>query len=173
MVKLRKSKTHGKKQFSIPFNFFFKKVNGVYAMSDQSTNLLSSNPLSSGVPNLEMFQGIQSIIKSSSVTSKKTELEAIFPVYTSGSRQLGLQICGWGGLTRKEVLEQAISKLEAEGETERAAALAVFHLNLRRATTILSSAKSGDKSSLKLVAMALAGCSEQTGTKGSLSFVKF
>jgi hypothetical protein len=61
-----------------------------------------------------------------------------------------LQICGWGGLNRKEILESTINKLESEGETEKAAAMAVFHLNLRRATTILSNSKTGLISYLSL-----------------------
>lgn len=61
-------------------------------------------------------------------------------------------------------------RLENDGEYERAAALAVFHLDIRRAISILtkgSNDPSQEKSHLRLIAMALAGSSDMV-TKGGL-----
>eukprot|EP00026_Physarum_polycephalum_P001793 Phypoly_transcript_01796.p1 GENE.Phypoly_transcript_01796~~Phypoly_transcript_01796.p1 ORF type:complete len:954 (+),score=144.73 Phypoly_transcript_01796:249-3110(+) len=89
-----------------------------------------------------------------------------FPVYKSAQRMLCLEICGWG-FTNSHALENALLKLEREGEYERAAAMAVFHLDVRRAVTALNRGSSSstlhDKDrefNLRLVAVALAGFSE-------------
>jgi len=135
----------------------------------------------------DTFLGIQSILKTSGGPSKKIQTMAektlLFPIYTSAQRSLCLQICGWG-FDKKDSLENALTRLESDGLYERAATIAVFHLDIRRAIASLTRAslaskinasssgsgksislamteKEREMNNLKLVAMALAGCADQ------------
>lgn len=88
--------------------------------------------------------------------------------WRSPARALALQICGGGwGAPSKEALETRLQLLEAKGEFERAAALAVFHRDLRRAIEALQ--KGGEirhETSLSMVGYVLAGYNE--GPQGAL-----
>ncbi|PRP89466.1 WD repeat-containing protein mio-like [Planoprotostelium fungivorum] len=124
---------------------------------------------------VEMYQGIHSVLQSSTASSKKVnntpDKTQIFPVITSPQRSVALQICGWG-LDKKDSLEQAAHKLESSNQYERAAALCVFHLDLRRAIASLTrgaqqqSSDSKRGSHLRLMAMALAGCNDTALNNG-------
>jgi hypothetical protein len=62
-------------------------------------------------------------------------------------------------------------RLESEKQYERAAAIAIFHFEIRRAINLLTRASSTEISSiynLKLVAMALAGYNDQATSKTGL-----
>ena len=44
-----------------------------------------------------------------------------------------LKLCGWGFGKDKESINEALDRLEGEGHFERAAAIALFNLHIRRA----------------------------------------
>eukprot|EP00002_Diphylleia_rotans_P034218 TRINITY_DN7336_c0_g1_i1.p1 TRINITY_DN7336_c0_g1~~TRINITY_DN7336_c0_g1_i1.p1 ORF type:complete len:915 (+),score=151.64 TRINITY_DN7336_c0_g1_i1:62-2806(+) len=81
------------------------------------------------------------------------------PIYRSASRKAGLLSCEWFDEYNKQDLERAISRLESLGRFEEAAALAIFHLDVRRAIATLTN--SNTDPSLKIVAMSLAGIDRQ------------
>lgn len=92
-----------------------------------------------------------------------------FTVYLSKDRKQALKLCGWsfevGGIT----LEDFLKRQELEENFERAAAVAVFHGQIRRGITSLNDGASnakrrGDKGRgnlLSLIALALSGYSPQ------------
>lgn len=149
-VNLKIAEASGKKSLKVLWNWMQEYTNGSYSSSKEIAT--------------ELFQGIHSIMKAAPANTKKITTSAtleksmLFPIYVSAQRNLVLQICGWP-IDKKDALEQALSKLEADGQFERAAALAVFHMEIRRAITSLTRASSANNNTanLKLVAMALAG----------------
>jgi hypothetical protein len=112
-------------------------------MSDYST----SNKFQREGVKVETFQGIHSILQSAPPGSTKkitlgaNEKPLLFPYYSSPQRTVAQAICGWG-FERKEVLDAAISKLELEAQFERAAAIAIFHYDNKRAISTLTKADS-------------------------------
>eukprot|EP01117_Protostelium_nocturnum_P018083 TRINITY_DN7488_c0_g1_i2.p1 TRINITY_DN7488_c0_g1~~TRINITY_DN7488_c0_g1_i2.p1 ORF type:complete len:899 (-),score=298.73 TRINITY_DN7488_c0_g1_i2:10-2706(-) len=119
-----------------------------------------------------LFQGIHQIFKSSTATSKKPVEKTSLPfvTYVSPQRQFALQICGWG-FDKKDSLDQAVSRLESNGQYERAAAICVFHIDLKRAMGCLVRGTGAVKDAkrvvhLRYVHMALAGCNEQALASG-------
>ncbi|XP_060803426.1 GATOR complex protein MIOS [Amyelois transitella] len=85
-------------------------------------------------------------------------------VYRSAERTRALQLCGWGWGWDNAVA--GVERAEAEGTPCRAAALAAFHLRLRTALDVLTRAR---EPQLRVVALALAGLSEERLWRESLS----
>lgn len=65
--------------------------------------------------------------------------------YHSEERSLALQLCGWIGRGPEVDVEPFLKTLEQEGEWERAAAVALFNLDIRRAIQILNKGASSEK----------------------------
>lgn len=72
--------------------------------------------------------------------------------FRSAGRESALQLCGWRSHKEPTVLE----RIELDGEYSRAAAIAVFHLNLRLAIDILNKGAVRHPH-LAVIAMALSG----------------
>ncbi len=166
------------------------------SMTSLPTSSTSSNPsATSGNPSLrteppffqvELYDGILAILaKSSPSASVKRTSEVPSTVYYSPGRFITLHICGWGCDKKENYqkyalmsassyntvlsllnLDATISKLEQEGNYERAAALSVFHFDIKRAITcLLKGAKAEERNNserfnMQLVAMALAGATD-------------
>ncbi|KAL4646854.1 WD repeat-containing protein mio [Arapaima gigas] len=121
-----------------------------------------------------VYSGIKNIVKSSSGTTESrrswssSDRQGDVVRYHSEERSLALRLCGWIGRGPEVDVEFFLRSLEQEGEWERAAAIALFNLDIRRAIQILnkgaSSEKGGDPN-LNVVAMALSG---HTDEKSSL-----
>lgn len=67
------------------------------------------------------------------------------PRYHSEERSLALQLCGWISRGPDIDVEPFLKSLEQEGEWERAAAVALFNLDIRRAIQILQKGASSEK----------------------------
>ena len=101
--------------------------------------------------------------KSASTSTKSTDVvQAPVNLYRNEERSQALRLCGWPydreASTSQQQLGPLLDKLEEDGQISRAAALAVFHLKIRKAIKILTRAgqQKNDISS-QLVALALAG----------------
>ncbi|XP_042899420.1 GATOR2 complex protein MIOS-B isoform X2 [Parasteatoda tepidariorum] len=85
--------------------------------------------------------------------------------YTCEERERALQLCGWGADLDSVALYKFLERLENDGHYARAAAIAVFNLEIRRGIKILSKGalSRSHKSScdLNAIAMALAGYTEE------------
>ncbi len=77
--------------------------------------------------------------------------------FRGDARERALKLCGWG--VEESDLKKFTAKLEQQNEHARAAAVAVFCLEIRLALQILDKAPKDD--SLHIVAMALSGFSEE------------
>jgi len=117
------------------------------------------------------FSGILAILTGKDLSdlpavTQRERAEGGFKTYYSPQRQAVLRLCGWD--PEAGSLDEVISMLEQQNQFERAAAIAVFHLDIRRAVLTLKRAIAADltNESLRLVAMALAGYegSQQTGS---------
>ena len=78
--------------------------------------------------------------------------------FRSEERNQALRLCGWPYDPEISILGPLLEKLQADGQVSRAAALAVFHMKIRKAIKILT--RSGiqkNQVSYQLVALALAG----------------
>ncbi|KAL6067851.1 GATOR complex protein MIOS [Balamuthia mandrillaris] len=127
------------------------KSNGTQSSSGGGT---TKTPLNQEYPS------ILSILSSESQESETKEVEGQpgASVYSSPTRQLCMRMCGWDFVSHS--FEDMMAKLERKGQFERAAAMAVFHLNIRRAILSLQRgvATGGpQKQNWMLVAMALSG----------------
>ncbi|RUS87799.1 hypothetical protein EGW08_004464 [Elysia chlorotica] len=85
--------------------------------------------------------------------------------YRSQQRRLALQLCGWQTDDNKDKFKAFINRLIEGGDPERATAIALFHLYIKRALEILSecamnTTPSEGKPNLQAVAMALSGFTE-------------
>uniref|UniRef100_A0A0B6ZZ52 Uncharacterized protein n=1 Tax=Arion vulgaris TaxID=1028688 RepID=A0A0B6ZZ52_9EUPU len=84
--------------------------------------------------------------------------------YRSNERTMSLQLCGWIPDLPSENFEEFINSLVQAGDPERASAIALFYLHIKRALEILSncamSAEQEGKPNLQAVAMALSGFTE-------------
>lgn len=65
--------------------------------------------------------------------------------YHSEDRSLALQLCGWIGRGPDVDVEPLLRSLEQEGEWERAASVALFNLDIRRAIQILQKGAAAEK----------------------------
>ncbi|XP_016136994.1 WD repeat-containing protein mio-like [Sinocyclocheilus grahami] len=116
-----------------------------------------------------IYSGIKNIVKSSSGTTETrrcwsgSDRQTDVPRYHSEERSLALQLCGWIGRGPDIDVEPFLKSLEQEGEWERAAAVALFNLDIRRAIQILNKGASAEKGDLNLnvVAMALSGYTDE------------
>jgi len=79
-------------------------------------------------------------------------------MFKGDARHRALKLCGWG--TDESELKIFLNKLEGKKQFARAAALAVFNLEIRLALQILEKVDEKEET-LQLVAMALAGFSEE------------
>ena len=79
-------------------------------------------------------------------------------IFKGDPRHRALKLCGWG--TDENELKIFTQKLESEGQYARAAALAVFNLEIRLALQILERVQQSEEQ-LYIVAMALSGFSEE------------
>ncbi|KJE89668.1 WD repeat-containing protein mio-B [Capsaspora owczarzaki ATCC 30864] len=112
----------------------------------------------------KLFAAASSAQGANSTTIAAThDMNLSFQVYHSAQRKLALKICDWGFERDRDTLENALRKLEGEDEHERASAIALFHLDIRRAIQSLNAGaqRPGADSNLTLVAMALAGYAEK------------
>ena len=80
-------------------------------------------------------------------------------IYRGSARERTLRICGWG--SDHSELKKFLNELEQRGEYSRAAAIAIFCLQIRLASQILQ--RGGEKHSqdLSVFAIALSGFSEE------------
>ena len=79
-------------------------------------------------------------------------------MHRSEDRYQALRLCGWPSDQEASTLGPLLDKLEAEENVSRAAALAVFHMKIRRAIKILTrTGRQNNDLSFQLVALALAG----------------
>ncbi|KAM4686142.1 GATOR2 complex protein MIOS isoform 2-T2 [Amazona ochrocephala] len=117
-----------------------------------------------------VYAGIKSIVKSSLGTTENLrhsrsgpDRQADIIQYLSEERSLALQLCGWIKKGTDLDVEPFINSLEQEGDWERAAAVALFNLDIRRAIQILNKGASSGKGDLNLnvVAMALSGYTDE------------
>ncbi|XP_025945813.1 GATOR2 complex protein MIOS isoform X1 [Apteryx mantelli] len=117
-----------------------------------------------------VYAGIKSIVKSSLGTTENlrqsrsgSDRQADIIQYLSEERSLALQLCGWIKKGTDLDVEPFLSSLEQEGDWERAAAVALFNLDIRRAMQILNKGASSGKGDLNLnvVAMALSGYTDE------------
>ncbi|KAK0139325.1 GATOR complex protein MIOS [Merluccius polli] len=86
--------------------------------------------------------------------------------YHSEERGLALRLCGWTsrtGVGQEVDAEPFLRSLEQEREWQRAAAVALFNLDIRRAIQLLHNGATTDKGDLNLsvVAMALSGYTDE------------
>lgn len=65
--------------------------------------------------------------------------------YLSEERSLALQLCGWIKKGTDLDVEPFLNSLEQEGDWERAAAVALFNLDIRRAIQVLNKGASSGK----------------------------
>ncbi|GFN83407.1 WD repeat-containing protein mio [Plakobranchus ocellatus] len=85
--------------------------------------------------------------------------------YKSPQRQLALQLCGWQTDSPRDKFDAFINRLVDHGDPERATAISLFYLHIKRALEILSTCsmsggESEGKPNLQAVAMALSGFTE-------------
>jgi WD40 repeat protein len=104
------------------------------------------------------IKGIYSIIHMSREPSK--EEKGVFDrvvLFKSAERTFCEKLCGWG-FSGDVQLEARLSQLEDEKQFEKAAALAVYHLDIKRAILSLNKAPNTEQAmNLKFIGMALAG----------------
>ncbi|XP_012875473.1 PREDICTED: WD repeat-containing protein mio isoform X2 [Dipodomys ordii] len=116
-----------------------------------------------------VYAGIKSIVKSSlgmvessrhnwSGLDKQADIQNL-----NEERILALQLCGWIKKGTDVDVGPFLNSLVQEGEWERAAAVALFNLDIRRAIQILNEGASSEKGDLNLnvVAMALSGYTDE------------
>uniref|UniRef100_A0A2K5JS54 GATOR2 complex protein MIOS n=1 Tax=Colobus angolensis palliatus TaxID=336983 RepID=A0A2K5JS54_COLAP len=116
-----------------------------------------------------VYAGIKSIVKSSlgmvessrhnwSGLDKQSDIQNL-----NEERILALQLCGWIKKGTDVDVGPFLNSLVQEGEWERAAAVALFNLDIRRAIQILNEGASSKKGDLNLnvVAMALSGYTDE------------
>lgn len=72
------------------------------------------------------------------------------PRYHSEERSLALRLCGWISRGSEIDVEPFLRSLEQEQEWERAAAVALFNLDIRRAIQILNKGATADKGEFPL-----------------------
>ncbi|XP_034030196.1 GATOR complex protein MIOS [Thalassophryne amazonica] len=116
-----------------------------------------------------VYSGIKNIIKTSSGTTETrrcwsgSERLADVIRYHSEERCLALRLCGWISRGSDIDVEPFLQFLEQECEWERAAAVALFNLDIRRAIQILNKGASAEKGdvNLNVVAMALSGYTDE------------
>ena len=78
--------------------------------------------------------------------------------FRSEERNQALRLCGWPYDPENSILGPLLEKLQADGQVSRAAALAVFHMKIRKAIKILTrSGVQKNQVCYQLVALALAG----------------
>ncbi|CAL8337121.1 unnamed protein product [Gadus morhua 'NCC'] len=122
-----------------------------------------------------VYSGIKDIVKVSSGTAESrrcwsgSERPASALRYHSEERSLALRLCGWtsqaggaGGGPEVDA-EPFLLSLEQGREWQRAAAVALFNLDIRRAIQLLHKGATTDKGDLNLsvVAMALSGYTDE------------
>ncbi|XP_056374911.1 GATOR complex protein MIOS isoform X2 [Hyla sarda] len=117
-----------------------------------------------------VYAGIKAIVKSSLGTTESvrsgwsgSDRQVDVVHYVSEERSLALQLCGWRKKGSDTDIGPFLTSLEQEGEWERAAAIALFNLDIRRAIQILNKGASTGKGDLNLnvVAMALSGYTDE------------
>ncbi|XP_007425343.1 GATOR complex protein MIOS [Python bivittatus] len=117
-----------------------------------------------------VYAGIKSIVKTSMGTTENlrhsrsgSDRHADIIQYLSEERSLALQLCGWVKKGADLDVEPFLCCLEQEGDWERAAAVALFNLDIRRAIQIMNKGASSGKGDLNLnvVAMALSGYTDE------------
>ncbi|RXM29190.1 WD repeat-containing protein mio [Acipenser ruthenus] len=137
------------------------------SLMKQYTEDLEQKPVVNKLP--LVYSGIKNIVKSSSGTVESrrcwngSDRQADVIRYHSDERCLALQLCGWIKRGPEIDVEPFLQSLEVEREWERAAAVALFNLDIRRAIQILNKGASAEKGDLNLnvVAMALSGYTDE------------
>jgi len=122
------------------------------------------------------FMGVRSVLRLDSegnrsevfnVPWKGVDSSKISPVcvYRSEERNQALRLCGWPHDQEASTLGPMLDKLQMESQVARAAALAVFHMKIRKAIKILTrSGQQKNDVSYQLVALALAGFTDNRDT---------
>jgi hypothetical protein len=144
------------------------------AQTTGQTNLLRAwQWLGDAGPNasLDSHKGVLSLLSGSPSVVQPRDRDNILStfksVYDSPERRKGIRMCGWWNTlanadAEKENFENGMRSLEDQGDYERAAALAIFHLDLPRALAALTlGAKQPgvENAHLGLIALALNGFS--------------
>ncbi|MBN3282198.1 MIO protein, partial [Polyodon spathula] len=135
------------------------------SLMKQYTEDLEQKPLVNKLP--LVYSGIKNIVKSSSGTVESWRCwngsDRQANVIRYHKRCLALQLCGWIKRGPEIDVEPFLQSLEVEREWERAAAVALFNLDIRRAIQILNKGASAEKGDLNLsiVAMALSGYTDE------------
>ncbi|XP_035227424.1 GATOR complex protein MIOS-like isoform X2 [Stegodyphus dumicola] len=131
----------------------------------------------SNLRNHPNYEGVHSVIcgENESFTSSQSEPRRVTWVglysteckiikYTNEERERALQLCGWGADLDSNAFFKFLERLESDGHFTRAAAIAVFNLDIRRAIKMLSkgalSKHYKGSTDLNAIAMALAGYTE-------------
>ncbi|GAB5568563.1 GATOR complex protein MIOS [Prionailurus iriomotensis] len=120
------------------------------------TSSIAGEPLSFS---LDSFEGmVESSRHNWSGLDKQTDTQNL-----NEERILALQLCGWIKKGTDVDVGPFLNSLVQEGEWERAAAVALFNLDIRRAIQILNEGASSEKGDLNLnvVAMALSGYTDE------------
>uniref|UniRef100_W5MZ29 Missing oocyte, meiosis regulator, homolog (Drosophila) n=1 Tax=Lepisosteus oculatus TaxID=7918 RepID=W5MZ29_LEPOC len=146
---------------SLWYTLYHKPLMKQYTEDLEQKNLGNRLPL--------VYSGIKNIVKSSSGTLEScrcwngSDRPADVTQYRSEERSLALRLCGWIKRGPEIDVEPFLKSLEQEGEWERAAAVALFNLDIRRAIQILNTGASSGKGDLNLnvVAMALSGYTDE------------
>ncbi|UYV67394.1 MIOS [Cordylochernes scorpioides] len=103
------------------------------------------------------FRGILSLVEEGSPSHSAVPSDH-FVVYVSQAREQASQLCGWGSQKDCSTLQSLLHRLQNKKQYTRAAALAVFNLDLRKAIAILNFGHDDHPDShLNVTAMALAG----------------
>ncbi|KAK5600370.1 hypothetical protein CRENBAI_025253 [Crenichthys baileyi] len=116
-----------------------------------------------------VYSGIKNIVKTSSGTTESrrcwsgSDRQTDVTRFHSEERCLALRLCGWISRGPDIDVETFLRSLEQEREWERAAAIALFNLDIRRAIQILNKGAVTEKGDLNLnvVAMALSGYTDE------------
>ncbi|KAN0004083.1 hypothetical protein ACTFIZ_010242 [Dictyostelium cf. discoideum] len=139
--------------------------------NNNNNNIIINNNNNNIINNNNEYNGIYNILIEKDIST--VESSNGFVLYKSPNRNLCLSICGWG-FNQSLPLENILSRLEKSGEYERAAAIAVFHLDIKRAILVVTNAtynihpvtqtnhhghlmRQDREFSLKLLSIALAG----------------
>ncbi|GAM17954.1 hypothetical protein SAMD00019534_011290 [Acytostelium subglobosum LB1] len=123
------------------------------------------------------YIGIYKILHDQKTFASQTieQVQIGFNTYLSSQRALCSLICGWGFSTSNPI-ESTLTMLERSGDFEKAAAMAVFHLEIKRAVQIIHNgcmvlatqgtlAAKDRETSLRLMSFALAGLGDGPGAK--------
>ncbi|KAF8781655.1 GATOR complex protein MIOS like protein [Argiope bruennichi] len=153
-------------------------LNGVWMWLDLVKGVEADTKKRSHHRHHPKYEGVHSVIcgENGSVTSSQSEPQRVFWAglntvdckiikYISEERERALQLCGWGADLESNSFSKFLDRLEIDGQFSRAATIAVFNLEMRKAIRILSKGASSrnyrGSVDLNAVAMGLAGYTQE------------